>query len=79
MAMPHVSLYDSLIVNIMDDNQKGPEVKGTKDYNILRLKRELDLINPAVLAKTPIKQKFLMFLSKTELPGSEKIMDMIFS
>ena len=78
MAMPHVSLYDSLIVNIMDDNQKGPEVKGTKDYNILRLKRELDLINPAVLAKTPIKQKFLMFLSKTELPGSEKIMDMIY-
>ncbi len=78
MAMPHVSLYDSLIVNIMDDNQKGPEVKGSKDYNILRLKRELDLINPAVLAKTPIKQKFLMFLSKTELPGSEKIMDMIY-
>ncbi|NQY95350.1 MAG: hypothetical protein HRT43_14385 [Campylobacteraceae bacterium] len=78
MAMPHVSLYDNLIVNIMDDNQKGPEVKGTKDYNILRLKRELDLINPAVLAKTPIKQKFLMFLSKTELPGSEKIMDMIY-
>jgi len=78
MAMPHVSLYDNLIVNIMDDNQQGPEIKGSKDYNILRLKRELDLVNPAVLAKTPIKQKFMMFLSKTELPGSEKIMDMIY-
>lgn len=78
MAMPHVNLYDNLIVNIMDENQKGPEVKGSKDYNILRLKRELDLVNPAVLAKTPIKQKFMMFLSKSELPGSDKIMDMIY-
>ncbi len=77
-AMPHVSLYDNLIAQIMDNNQKGPEVKGSKDYNILRLKRELDLVNPAVLAKTPIKQKFMMILSKSALPGSEKIMDMIY-
>jgi hypothetical protein len=63
--------------DIMAENQKGP-IEGSKEYNMLRLKREMDLINPAVLAQTPIKQKFLVFLSKTELPGSDKIMNMIY-
>ena len=78
LALPHVSLYDNLISSIMSDNQQGSEIEGTKSFNILKLKRELDLVNPAVLAKTPVKQKFMMFLSKSALPGSEKIMDMIY-
>ena len=78
IALPHVSLYDNLISTIMNDNQKSSQIQGSKNFNILKLKRELDLVNPAVLAKTPIKQKFMMFLSKTALPGSDKIMDMIY-
>jgi len=78
VSVPQVKIYDTLIANIMNDNQKGETVEGSKEYNMLRLKRELDLINPAVLAKTPIKQKFLLFLNKSKLPGNEKIMDMIY-
>ena len=78
MAIPHVSLYDELIVSIMDDNQVGEKKEGSKDYNLLKLKRELDLINPVVLAKRPIKQKFLMFFNKSSLPGTDKIMNMIY-
>jgi hypothetical protein len=77
-ALPHVNLYEELVSTIMNDNQKGSSVEGSKDFNLLRLKRELDLVNPAVLAKTPIKQKFLIFLNKTTLPGKDKIMDMIY-
>jgi len=79
MALPKVNLYDELIASIMEENQKGPETEGTKDYNLLQLKRELDLINPSVLAKTPIKQKVLIFFNKSSIPGKEKIMDMIYS
>ena len=78
MAIPHVGLYDTLVVNIMDENQKGDDVIGSKSYNILQLKRQLDLVNPAVLAKTPVKQKILMFFNSTSLPGADKIMDMIY-
>lgn len=77
-SIPHVKLYDTLVSDIMKDNQKGAEIEGSKEYNMLKLKRELDLVNPAVLAKTPIKQKVLLFLNKTNLPGNEKIMDMIY-
>jgi hypothetical protein len=77
MVMPHVSLYDELIANVMDD-QKHSEVEGSRDYNILQLRRQLDMVNPAVLAKTPVKQKVLIFFNSTGLPGSDKIMDMIY-
>lgn len=77
IAMPNVQLYDTLISNIMKDQQAGP-VDGSKEYNMLQLKREMDMVNPAVLAQTPVKQKFLIFFSKANLPGTEKIMDMIY-
>ncbi len=78
MAIPHVSLYDNLIAGIMEDNQKGENIEGSKDSNLLKLKQQLDLINPAVLSKTPIKQKFLLFMSKSSLPGTDKVMDIIY-
>lgn len=77
VAMPKVKLYDTLISKIMKEQQDGP-VDGSKEYNILKLKREMDMINPSVLSNTPIKQKFLILLSKTSLPGTDKVMDMIY-
>ena len=78
LSIPNVKLYDTLISDIMKDNQDGINTEGSKEQNMLMLKKELDLINPAVLAKTPIKQKFLLFLNKTSLPGAEKVMEMIY-
>jgi len=77
MAIPHVSLYDTLIAGIMKESEEKDKV-GTKESNLLQLKQQLDLVNPAVLAKTPIKQKFLVFMSKTALPGADKVMSMIY-
>lgn len=78
ISMPKVQLYDKLIADIMEEEQKGDNVQGSRGYNLLKLKQQLDLINPAVLSKTPIKKKFLLFLTKTQLPASDKIIDMIY-
>lgn len=78
MSIPQVKLYDTLIANIMKENQEGINLEGSKEQNMLKLKQELDLINPAVLAKTPVKQKVFFFLTKSGLPGADKIMDMIY-
>ena len=76
-VLPHTALYDTMIADIMTDNQKGP-VEGTREYNVLELKKHMDLVNPAVLAQQPILVKGVLWLKKKQLPGADKVLDIIY-
>lgn len=80
-ALPQVKLYETLISNILKENQKSKENKNDKssrDYNLSELRKEIDKINPSVLKEKPIKEKFLFFFSRSKLPGTDKILDIIY-
>lgn len=76
-VMPHTKLYDTMISDIMGEQQKGP-VEGTRDYNLLQYKQHMDLVNPAVLAKQPISVRTMVFFKKNKLPGADQVLDIIY-
>lgn len=76
-VIPHTRLYDTLIADVMAETQKGA-VEGSREYNLLQYKRQMDMVNPAVLATQPVPVRFFFFFKKMELPGTDKVLDIIY-
>ncbi len=72
--MPQVELYDKKIATLMKDNQEG----SLKNATLLEFKKATDFINPAVLKQQPVTTKVAFLFKKTGLPGSEKVLSMIY-
>lgn len=73
--LPNTKLFERKIATIMTENQEGSPTNRT----LLQLKQELDQVNPVVLSQQPISVKVAILFSKTRLPKSQEILDMIYA
>ena len=74
IMMPQVDLYEKKISILMADNQEG----SLKNTTLLEFKKASDFINPAVIKQQPVTTRVAWLFKKTGLPGSEKVLSMIY-
>ncbi len=72
--MPQVDLYEKKISNLMQENQEG----SPKNATLLEFKKASDFVNPAVIRQQPISTRVAWLFKKTGLPGSEKVLSIIY-
>ncbi len=74
VMMPQVELYEKKISTLMQENQEG----SPKNATLLEFKKATDFINPSVIRQQPVTTKVAWIFKKTKLPGSEKILSIIY-
>lgn len=73
--MPHTNLFEKNMAEIMKDSQEGSPVNAT----LLKIKQEMDTINPAIIKEQPIAVRALVFFKKHRLPKADEILETIYT
>lgn len=73
MMVQPLALYDKKVTIALRDNQEGSKVNQT----LLDLKRQMDLVNPAVLRSKPLPVRWTLGLL-SKVPDGDKVLKMIY-